>query len=406
MNKQKAVVRCRWQAIGRICAASCGRRVGHAFHTIPPEAMIRSHFPALSRLTYLNTAGGAPIPDQVRVAAETYYREAHEDGDVHWDRWMGRVDAARAEVGLLMGSSPEAVAFLGNASAGLNLAAALDTPGSFAYAASEFPSCTLPWMRRGFRPIPWQVASDGSFTVADIRAVLEQDTRVVVVSWVQFGTGFRADLTDIGRLCRQQGMRLVVDATQAIGAFPLDIVETGADVLVFSGYKWLTSGYGVAGFVLPGGFPEGGSPFAGWRSQQNPYGLIADRLDPDWNGRSAEGGHPPFSGAFSMGAAARFWRHAGPEETSTAILKLAHRIHQGMDRTGIEVLSSRDPDSMSGIVMLGVPDPAGTAARLKDQGIVTSARRAGLRVSVHAYNTAEEVDRLVGALRDLGHGQD
>lgn len=355
--------------------------------------MIRHHFPALNTITYLNTAGGAPIPDVAHAAASRYYQESLDDGDVHWNAWLERTDQAREAVGALIGCAPQNVAFLGNASAGLNLAAELDEPGTFAHAESEFPSCTLPWLRRGFEPVRWSVKDDGSFDADDVAAVIG-DARVLVLSWVQFATGFRADLAAISEICSASGTRFVLDATQAVGAFPLDATGLGIDVVVFSGYKWLTSGYGVAGLAFPRGLPAAGSPHAGWRSQLNPFELRSDELNPGREGQFAESGHPPFPNVFSMGAAARLWGAQGPAETEEEILGLVAHLHGQLDTLGVNVLSSTHRDSQSGIVLIEVEDPPGVAKSLKRAGILTSARRAGLRVSVHAYNTAEEVDRL------------
>lgn len=359
--------------------------------------MLRSHFPSLTRCVYLNTAAGGPIPDVVHQAATTYYHEAFEDGDIHWDRWMGRVDEARAQVGRLVGCHAESVGFAGNASVALNAAAALDPVGRFAAADTEFPSCTLPWLRRGFEWDAWAVSANGSFDADDVARALGRGARVVVLSSVQYRTGFRADLNAIRAVCRHHGARLVVDATQGIAAFPHRVEE--GEVLVFSGYKWLTAGYGAAAMILPGGWSEGGSPVAGWRSQKNPYALVNDRLDPLPRAAAVEGGHPPFAATFAMGAAAALWNDYTPEKAAGGIVRLVKRLQAGVGQGRIALRSTTEEARLSGIVMLGVPDPDATAARLREDGILTSARGGALRVALHAYNTDEEVDRLLGALR-------
>ena len=363
--------------------------------------ILRARFPALQRCTYLNTAGGAPVPDVARKAATAYYREAYRDGDAHWDEWLARTDGARDEVGGLVGCPPEHVAFVGNASVGLNAAAFLDEPGSVGFAECEFPSCTLPWIRRGFDASAWPVREDGYFDADDVRWSIQKGATTIVVSQVQFGTGFRADLRAIADVCRGAGVRLVVDATQGVAAFPIHATDYGIDVLVFSGYKWITAGYGVAAVVIPQGLSGSGSPLAGWRSQSDPFALVADRLEPSTHGLAVEAGHPPFPGAFAMGAAAAIWHREGVETTAETILNLMTHLHARMDTLGVPVLSTRDPAHMSGITMLGLEDPATAAAQLKARGIVTSARAGGLRVSAHAYNTAAEIDLFADTLADI-----
>ncbi len=361
---------------------------------------LRDRFPALERTTYLNTAGGAPIPDVAHRAAAEYYRESLEDGDVHWNEWIARTNAARAETGRLVGCPSQHVAFVGNASVALNLVASLYPGERFAYPETEFPSCTLPWLRRGFQPTVWRVREDGGFDADDVR-VAAAAADVVVLSWVQFTTGFRADLASIAEVCRNAGVRLVVDATQAVAAFPLDAAALGLDAVVFSGYKWLTSGYGVAGLVLPDGLPAKGSPNAGWRSQRDPFALEAGVLDPGLDGAFAEAGHPPFPGAFAMGASASLWGTEGPANTAARIQSLMRALHEIVDRLGLELISTRDQHHLSGIALIRVADPSGIATALRQRGIQTSARGTGLRVSVHAYNSAVDLDRFNSAMRKI-----
>ena len=151
----------------------------------------------------------------------------------------------------------------------------------------------------------------------------------------------------------------MVDATQGIAAFPHRAHE--GEVLVFSGYKWLTAGYGAAAMVLPGGWPEGGSPLAGWRSQQDPYELENGHLRPFQGTAAVEAGHPPFAAVFAMGAAAALWNGYTPERAAARISGLVKRLHDGVGQGRIALSSTQDPDRLSGIVMLGVPDPEAAA---------------------------------------------
>jgi len=87
----------------------------------------------------------------------------------------------------------------------------------------------------------------GIIDLNDIQKSITTDTRVLVTSFVQFATGFRQDLAALGRLCRERNLLFVVDATQGMGVFPIDVVNCGIDFLVFSVYKWAQAGYGVGG---------------------------------------------------------------------------------------------------------------------------------------------------------------
>ena len=76
--------------------------------------------------------------------------------------------------------------------------------------------------------------------------------RLVVVSWVQFHTGWRADLAEIGALCRDAGAMLCVDAIQGVGALPLDLTATRVDFCMFGGNKWMMSLQGTGALYVNG----------------------------------------------------------------------------------------------------------------------------------------------------------
>jgi Selenocysteine lyase len=86
----------------------------------------------------------------------------------------------------------------------------------------------------------------GRFELEDLRALLTPRTRLISLSLVNFVTGFRAPIEEIGALCRERGIWLVVDAVQALGAIRVHARDLGADILAAHGYKHLLSGYGVA----------------------------------------------------------------------------------------------------------------------------------------------------------------
>ena len=268
---------------------------------------IRALFPAVERYTYLNTASGGVMSAYAAEAAKRYYDEAHTQADVLWDAWLDRAEQVREQTARFLNAAPDEIAFLPNASLGLNLAAHLfDGEGGVLTTEDEFPSDTLPWLQRGYpvRFIP--TAADGSVLVETIAEAIDPESRFLVTSTVQYRTGFRIDLAALGRLCRSRGLTFIVDATQGIGVFPIDVQQQQIDVLVFSGYKWATAGYGIAVLYIRKEHLAGRAlPMAGWRSARDPYVLRNDQLDLAAHTTALELGHPLFPGIFALGGALR-----------------------------------------------------------------------------------------------------
>lgn len=373
----------------------------------PDWAAIRAEFPAAERVTYLNTAGGGLLSRAAAAAGRRFYDEAEAEGDKPWQRWLARAGEVRAGVArIVAGAEPDDVALVANASTGLDLAARL-LPGSGAVLAfdREFPSVTLPWLARGRK---LRVLPLGEAYAADLDGVdpaLIDGADIIVASHVGFRTGWRLDLAALGAFARRHGLAAVADATQSVGAFPLSLPD-GIDALTFSAYKWAGGGYGIGALVVAPGRRWGGRPLpaAGWRSAARPDDLRFDAFDASSAAAALELGHPPFPGAFAMGAGLAVAEGIGIEHIAARIADLVGTLHRGLDTLGLPVRSTRDPAHLSGIVIAGVANAEATQAALRDRHGVLVGRRGPdeLRIALHLYNDESDIRRCLEALRAEG----
>lgn len=360
----------------------------------------RSLFPALRSRVYLNTAGGGVMASQTAAAAQRYYDESVANGDIGWDAWLERSDQDRVDVARIVGAEPDRISFLPNASLGFNiLALGLPSPLRICALDTEFPSCTTPFLRQGASMHFISTQRQGQFELDDLDDALSSGADAFVVSSVQFANGFRADLEAISQVCRRHETLLLVDATQSIGAFPIDMQTMGIDALVFSGYKWATAGYGNAVMVTGDRWPSGLPPLVGWRSARDAYALENNRLDMLTDGIAHELGHPPFPGLFTLSEALRLLDETGIEAISQRILELVTTLQSGLHDMGVETRSSRKRQDSSGIVLVEAEDPARVCAALKQRNVWTSAREGGIRVSLHAYNDESDIQGFLEALQ-------
>jgi len=314
-------------------------------------------------------------------------------------------------VARLIGADPDEIAFVGNASTALSIAAhMLADRGGVVTVEDEFPSCTLPWLQLGHDVSFAGRRRNGTVTLEDLEEALDRRPAsarreapgVLAVSFVQFRSGFRFDLGELGELCADRELELVVDATQGLGAFPVDVGAARVGFLASSGYKWLTAGYGVAILQVRSELLDRLEfPVAGWRSARDPYALTWDELDLTHRAAGLEMGHPPFAGIFALGAALELIEEIGVEAIAARILELVGRLHERLAQAGFRVLSTTDPGHMSGICVVDIEAPGRAVEALAERDIVVSSRGRGLRVSVHHYNDTDDVDRFVDALSEL-----
>ena len=364
----------------------------------------RAKFPALEGKAYLNTAGGGVMSHQVAQAAIEYFNESVEHGDICWNTWLKRADRDRVDVAKFIGADSISVAFLQNASLGLNIVArTFDSNIEVLAIKPEFPSCTTPFLRAGHTVTFLDTPASGYVDAEMIKTSLTESHKdVVVLSSVQFANGFRADLKAIGKVCQDMGALFIVDATQSIGAFGVDMVRDHIDVLVFSGYKWATAGYGNAVLATANSWSQTSiPPLVGWRSAKQAYDLENFRLDMLPGGVGHEMGHPPFPCIFAMGEALRLLAEPNMAELESRITDLTRQLREGLSNLNLPIRSDGTPNHMSGITLVDLLNADEIKAKLQERDVWVTARQGGLRISVHAYNNSSDVEWLLRELELL-----
>jgi selenocysteine lyase/cysteine desulfurase len=244
---------------------------------------------------------------------------------------------------------------------------------------------------------------DDGFTDLDrLTAAADARTRALVISHVEFMTGFRNDLDAIGRFCRERGIISVVDATQSMGAWPLDVQRSGIDVIAAHGYKWLMSSFGLGVVHLSPQAIEAIRPvFVGRLSVQVNYDNPEFRLEFQPDARRYQTGGINWLGTAAFNASCELVFAADPERTAQHCRALTDRLLQEVAELGYTVTSCLDPNHRSQIVSFSSGDrdsDARIVENLEANHVSVSLRGRGVRVSPYFYNTDADVDRLLELL--------
>ncbi len=227
------------------------------------QALREAEFPVIHECAYLNHAGMAPLPRRSAQRLAALAELVSRTGDRRWLDRQAEVDRVRGLAARLLGArEPHEVAFVENTSTALSMiAGGLDwRPGdNVVGAALEFPSNVYPWMQLAdfgveYRQVPERA---GRIDPEELIARLDDRTRMLALSWVQYASGFRSDLARLGAACRERGVLFVVDVIQALGALELDVERELVDVAAASGHKWLL---GTEGGPASSTSPTGGGP--------------------------------------------------------------------------------------------------------------------------------------------------
>jgi selenocysteine lyase/cysteine desulfurase len=246
------------------------------------------------------------------------------------------------------------------------------------------------------------VASRGNrVAIEDLRNAIDARTRVLAISAVEFASGYRNDLAALGELCRQRNVFFFVDAIQALGALPIDVRELPIDALSADGHKWMLGPEGAGILYIRREWIDRLHPVGvGWNSVVGAldFGKIDFRLKP--HAGRWEGGSANVAGITGLGASLKLLLDVGIPTIAERVLALTDYVVERATSAGWQVFSSRLEREKSGIVSLmkdGV-SPWEIKKRCEQNGIIINVRGGRLRISPHAYNSHEEIDRLVGVL--------
>lgn len=371
----------------------------------------RAEMPVTAEWAYLNHAAIGPMPRGAVAAVAGLARTVAETGDRLWAERNDACEGVRRRMARLLGArEAHEVAFVGNTSEGLSAVAwGLGwRPGDNVVGPEpEFPSDVYPWMSLSELGVEYRRVPErrGRVDPADLVAAVDSRTRVVAVSWVQYATGHRLPLAPLREACDAAGALLVVDAIQGVGALALDVEASGVDVCALASHKWLLGpeGLGVL-YVSDRVIDRLRSTRHGWRSVAGRYGWGEIDPTPAPGALRFEAGTLNVYGIHALGASVELLLAPGLETIEARVLELAERAAAGLVGRGFRLAEPvRSEGEASGIVAADHPErPAEELVRsLGERGVAVSHRAGCLRVSAHAYNTEDEIDRFLATLDDL-----
>lgn len=359
-------------------------------------------------VVYLNHAAAGVLPRRTRDALVRLIDGQARAGILGILPVESHLTAYRARIGRFIGARGEDVAFLRNTGDGANtVARGLDwhAGDEIVVCDNEFGSNVLPWLaaaREAGVTVRFIAAPRERMTEAVLAREMSARTRVVAVSWVSFADGYRHDLGALSQIAHARGALFCVDAIQGLGAFPLDVRELGIDALYAGGAKWLLAVAGVSLlYVTPALRDRLAVRWRGWRDVADIWNFLDYEQPLAVTAARFEGGTQNFLGIGALDASVAVLTEAGVERIGAHVLALTDRLASGLASLGAHVTTPRGEGISSGIVTFSLPgrDSVELGETLGRRGFVTTFRPSGVRVSPHGYNTPDEIDALLAALR-------
>jgi cysteine desulfurase / selenocysteine lyase len=385
----------------------------------------RRDTPGTSHVVHLNNAGAALPPRQVTDAVVAHlHREAEIGGYEAAAAAADQVEHAYAAIARLIGSGPEEVAIVENATRAWDMAfyaVPLSRGDRILTARSEYASNVIAFLQVAARTgAVVEVIDDdetGQLSIPDLRRRLDDGNgpvKIVAITHVPTQGGLVNPAEEVGAITRDAGVLYLLDACQSIGQMPVDVDRIGCDMLSATGRKFLRGPRGTGFLYVRGTVLEGLEPpfldlhAATWTAP--------DRYEVRRDARRFENWETNYAAKIGLGVAVDYALDWGLENIEHRVTELAGYLRQRLQ--GIEGVDLHDQGRRQcGIVTFTVRGFAAreVGERLSQRGINVSVSIADyarldlpargltdlVRASVHYYNTEDEIDRLLDVLSTM-----
>lgn len=366
---------------------------------------IRQLFPITSQYNYLNSAAVAPMPTFSAEAVASQLLDVSENGSLNYLKWVETKNRARRIIAEMLKVDPENIAFMRNTSDGFASVAdgiqwqQSDNIVSF---EKEFPANFYAWRRvRDKFGVELRLCPErnGRIDLDEMIAMIDSSTKLVAISAVQYGSGFRADLERLGRAARNVDALFAVDIIQAFGVIPFDLPAQFVDIACGASHKWLCSPEGCGIMYLSERALERVEPtLVGWISVETPWDFEdrEQRFKP--NALAWESGTGASSLFYGLEQSVKFLHETGTEKIQSYLEELTDYFCEILSSLYYEIVSSREEGEKSQIVCVRNRNglsPNEIARQLESENIIVSPRNDRIRIAPHVFNTMSEIEHLV-----------
>jgi cysteine desulfurase/selenocysteine lyase len=364
---------------------------------------------------WLNCAHQGPLPHPARDAALDAVAAKTAPATMTDEAFTDVPARLRGALARLIGANEDDVLLANSTSYTLNVVAqglSWRAGDEVVCVDGDFPATVLPWRTLEDKGVRVSLIGDGDARIdADtVAAAIGPRTRVVCLSWVFSFFGHAVDIASIARACRERDVWCVINASQAVGARPLNVTSLEIDALACCGFKWLCGPYATGfGWLRPELRAQLDYPQPHWLRAQSARGLNRV-LDYTLSDNVTATAFDVFCNAnffnyAPLAAAVKMLGDIGIERIAAHDQQLIDELIESLDRSKYELLSPASGEQRSTLVYLSHQDPAANeriAEGLRQRRISIAQREGRLRVAPHLHNSSNDITRLTEALSELG----
>ncbi len=361
---------------------------------------LRSLFPIVDKFLYFDAASLSPYCYPVIDSVRKFEFERTNYGSLCFDKWSEEIEKCRTLASKICDAKESEIAFIKNTSEGVNLVALIlqwEKGDNVVVSDLDFPTNIYPFLnlRKKGVEIKYVKNLEGKVLTEEVENEIDERTKLVSISSVMYGNGFRVDLEDIGKICNEKDVLFHVDATQSLGVFEMDVKSYKIDFLSAAGYKWLLSPLGSGIFYIREELIDD-PPILGWLSVKDYKALDVYRYKIKDSASRFEIGNMDLSAIFGMKSALELIFSIGIKRIQERVLELSTLLLDGLEN--FDIISLFERKNRSGIVSIKKNNI--DEKNLINNGVVASVREY-IRFSPHIYNNEEDVSKLLDILKSI-----
>jgi selenocysteine lyase/cysteine desulfurase len=344
----------------------------------------------------MNNAGLAPISYVARQKIHDWADRFYREGFATDAEYTADALASKAHLSRLLGCEPSDVAFFTSTAGGVNQVAFgldLKSEDEVLVLDQDYSSLLYPFLfackNRGAKLTTVPSEPDLSINLERLISAMSAKTKVLALSWVQYQTGAQLDFKTLIHEAKARGLFVLVDVMQGVGLHPCDLWSLGADALVGGSHKWLVSPVGVGYMALR---PHSGT----FGSCDDPSNFACT---PKSNASKFEPGSRQVLEITALGASCKMIHEFGVGAIQAESLRLAQRLRSGLLDLHYRLQTPAGPWPNSIVNFVADQKRMNEVREVFHQEKILYALRAGgLRLSPHAFNTNEEIDKVLNLL--------
>ena len=369
---------------------------------------VRELFPHINEnKVYFNHASNGPVFNRVKERLFEYIEERNHKMIINYEKSLVTSQNAKTKLSEMFGTTSDRIAWaenVSNAISGIVQGIKWKSGDRIILNDLEFPSNVYPFLNLKLEgvEIDFVKSKNGIVNADDYAKLITPKTKLISVSLVQFLTGYRIDIDQLGNLCKENGILFFVDGIQGAGVVNVNIEKNNIDFFTGGSHKWFMGLQGASYFYISKKLQEiVNQKNVGWTSVVDPWNLLDYNLELREDADRYQNGTLNLIGITAFDESLNLYKEFGIENVEKNVLNNTEYFMNSLSEIGIKPLMENvNINNLAGIVTVEQENSKRIFINLEKKNIFCSLREGKIRFSPHFYNNKDEIDFVISELNN------